>query len=83
MPVPQEQGELRIESKLRSAHFASMRYVVKNKQTGYFLRSSGDWTPYLSQAERFPNGFSISLHLEGTDSAKRSEQVEIVRLPLG
>ena len=59
-----------------------MRYVVKNKETGCFLKHSGEWTRYLSQAQLFPNGLSVNLHLEGSPSLEAREELEVVRLPL-
>lgn len=56
-----------------------MRYVIKNTETGQFLRSSGQWTALLSEAERFPNGLSINLHLE---SAKLSQKDAIIVVPI-
>ena len=41
-----------------------MRYVVKDTETNRFLSSSGEWTPFITQAQRFPNGLSVNLHLE-------------------
>ena len=58
-----------------------MRYVVKDKQTGRFLRSSGEWTKYANEAQRFPNGLSVSLHLESATQVAPSDRIEIVRLP--
>lgn len=60
-----------------------MRYIVKDKQTGYFLRSSGEWTKYANEAQKFPNGLSVSLHLESASQAAPSDRIELVRLPLG
>lgn len=57
-----------------------MRYIVKDKQTGHFLRSSGQWTKYANEAEKFPNGLSVTLHLE---SAVPTERIELIRLPIG
>lgn len=57
-----------------------MRYVIRNKQSGWFLRSSGQWTKFLGEAERFPNGLSVGLHLESS-ALPASEQIEILRLP--
>ena len=57
-----------------------MRYVVKNKDTGHFLRPTGEWTRYLNEAQRFPNGLTLALHLEGSEAAKSN--VEVVQLPL-
>ncbi|HTG43895.1 MAG TPA: hypothetical protein VK633_05125 [Verrucomicrobiae bacterium] len=59
-----------------------MRYVVKDTVNNQFLSSAGRWTPFLSQAQRFPNGLSISLHLEGT-TLIMSGQVQVVELPAG
>ena len=59
-----------------------MRYVVKDKQTGRYLRSSGQWTRILSEAQRFPNGLSVNLHLETAREIAPAGQVEIVRLPV-
>jgi hypothetical protein len=60
-----------------------MRYVVKDKQTGRFLSSSGVWTKFLGEAQQFPNGLSVNLHLESARDLAPAEQVEIVRLPIG
>ena len=57
-----------------------MRYIVKDKQTGHFLRSSGQWTKYANEAEKFPNGLSVTLHLE---SAVPPDRIELIRLPIG
>jgi hypothetical protein len=59
-----------------------MRYVVKNKETGRYLRSSGDWTPYAGEAQRFPNGLSVNLHLESAHFTP-GQQIEVIRLPIG
>jgi hypothetical protein len=59
-----------------------MRYVVKNKQTGRFLRSSGEWTRFLGEAQRFPNGLSVNLHLETAPGLAPADQVEVIRLPV-
>lgn len=59
-----------------------MRYVIKNKQTGRFLRSSGEWTQYASEAQRFPNGLSVNLHLESAQFTP-THQIEVIRLPAG
>ena len=58
-----------------------MRYVIRNKQSGWFLRSSGQWTKLLGEAERFPNGLSVALHLESAGAIQAREQIEILRLP--
>jgi hypothetical protein len=58
-----------------------MRYVVKDKQTGRFLANSGTWTKYLGEAQRFPNGLSVNLHLETARDVAPADQVEVVRLP--
>jgi hypothetical protein len=55
-----------------------MRYIVKDKQTGQFLRASGQWTKYANEAEKFPNGLSVTLHLE---SSIPTERIELIRLP--
>ena len=57
-----------------------MRYVVKNKETGHFLRSTGEWTQFLGEAQRFPNGLSVNLHLENAALPRRNE-LQIVELP--
>ena len=59
-----------------------MRYIVKDKHTGQFLRSSGEWTKYAKEAQRFPNGLSVSLHLESAHMPA-TDRIEVVRLPLG
>ena len=59
-----------------------MRYIVKDKHTGQFLRSSGEWTKYAHEAQRFPNGLSVGLHLESADLTS-TDRIEVVRLPLG
>lgn len=60
-----------------------MRYVVKHKQTGRFLRSSGEWTRYLGEAQRFPNGLSVGLHLENALSATdKPDNLEVIKLPV-
>ena len=59
-----------------------MRYIVKDKHTGHFLRSSGEWTKYAKDAQRFPNGLSVSLHLESAQMPA-IDRLEVVRLPLG
>ena len=59
-----------------------MRYVVKDKHTGQFLRSSGQWTKYANEAQRFPNGLSVSLHLESAQ-VPAADRIEVIRLPLG
>ena len=59
----------------------TMRYVVKEKETGRFLASSGIWTKYLGEAQRFPNGLSVNLHLESARNIAPAAKVEIVRLP--
>jgi hypothetical protein len=59
-----------------------MRYVVKDKQTGRFLSNTGAWTQYLGQAQRFPNGLSVNLHLESARHVAPADQVEVVRLPV-
>ena len=56
-----------------------MRYVVKDKQTGRFLRSSGEWTRYAGEAQRFPNGLSVNLHLESAH-LEAEREIEVVRL---
>ena len=56
-----------------------MRYIVKDKLTGHFLRSSGQWTKYANEAEKFPNGLSVTLHLE---SAVPTDRIEVIRLPI-
>lgn len=58
-----------------------MPYVVKNKQTGQYLRASGQWTPSLNQACQFPNARSLPLHLETTRQRDPSLELEILRLP--
>lgn len=58
-----------------------MPYVVKNKQTGQYLRSTGEWTRYLNEAQQFPNGRSLPLHLESTRLREPSLELEILRLP--
>ena len=60
-----------------------MPYVVKNKETGLFLRSTGDWTRFISEAQQFPNGRSIPLHLEARPYQTLKAELEILRLPLG
>lgn len=60
-----------------------MRYIVKDKQTGQFLRSSGEWTKFANEAQRFPNGLSVSLHLEPSARIAPADRIEVVRLPLG
>ena len=57
-----------------------MRYVVKNKQTGQFLRPTGEWTEYLNEAQRFPNGLSLNLHLA---AFKGPSDLEVLQLPIG
>lgn len=59
-----------------------MRYIVKDKQTGQFLRSSGKWTKFANEAQQFPNGLSVTLHLEGAAVAP-SDRIEVIRLPVG
>ena len=59
-----------------------MRYIVKDKHTGQFLRPSGKWTKYANEAQRFPNGLSVSLHLESA-RLPATDHIEVVRLPLG
>ena len=60
-----------------------MRYIVKDKQTGHFLRSSGEWTKYANEAQRFPNGLSVTLHLESASQIAPRDRIEVVRLPVG
>jgi hypothetical protein len=60
-----------------------MRYVVKDKHTGQFLRSSGEWTKYANEAQKFPNGLSVTLHLENSAGRSWADRIELVRLPLG
>jgi hypothetical protein len=60
-----------------------MRYIVKDKQTGQFLRSSGKWTKYANEAQQFPNGLSVTLHLESASQIAPRDRIELVRLPLG
>ena len=60
-----------------------MRYIVKDKQTGHFLRSSGEWTKYPNEAQRFPNGLSVTLHLESAWQIAPRDRIEVVRLPVG
>ena len=60
-----------------------MRYVVKDKQTGCFLSPSGAWTKNLNQAQRFPNGLSVSLHLESVREIAHADRIDILRLPVG
>jgi hypothetical protein len=57
-----------------------MRYIVKDKQTGQFLRCSGQWTKFANEAEKFPNGLSVTLHLE---AAVPTDRIELIRLPVG
>ena len=57
-----------------------MRYVIKNKETGQFLRSSGEWTKFMNEAERFPNGLSVNLHLESANLPLK-DGMEVIRLP--
>lgn len=64
----------------RRGTFRSMRYVVKHKQTGCYLRSTGEWTSSLNEAERFPNGLSVPLHLESQSGCKVDRDVEVLRL---
>jgi hypothetical protein len=59
-----------------------MRYIVKDKHTGQFLRSSGEWTKFANEAQRFPNGLSVPLHLESAQMPP-TDRIEVVRLPLG
>ena len=56
-----------------------MRYVVKNLETNRFLNSAGEWTPFIMKAQRFPNGLSVSLHLEKT-ALRQSESVRVVEI---
>ena len=58
-----------------------MRYVVKDKRSGQFLGNAGEWTKYIGQAQRFPNGLSVSLHLEAARHIAPAAQIEVVRLP--
>jgi hypothetical protein len=58
-----------------------MRYIVKDKHTGQFLRSSGEWTKFAKDAQRFPNGLSVTLHLESAHMPA-TDRIEVVRLPL-
>lgn len=60
-----------------------MRYVVKDKATGEFLKPSGQWSSQLSQAERFPNSLSLALHLEKRQTSENRGEVEILQLPIG
>ncbi|MGN6385842.1 MAG: hypothetical protein ACTHMT_06340 [Verrucomicrobiota bacterium] len=41
-----------------------MRYIIRNKETGDFLDRSGNWTRFTNNAQQFPNGWSVPLHLE-------------------
>ena len=59
-----------------------MRYIVKDKHTGQFLRPSGEWTKYAHEAQRFPNGLSVGLHLESAHLPP-TDRIEVIRLPLG
>ena len=59
-----------------------MRYVVKDKSTGRFLRPTGEWTDYLSEAQLFPNGMTLPLHLEAM-GAGNSSSIEILQFPIG
>lgn len=59
-----------------------MRYIVKDKETGRFLRSSGEWTKYAKEAQQFPNGLSVTLHLESA-RLRSVDRIEVVRLPVG
>ncbi len=56
-----------------------MRYVVKDKATGRFLSSAGEWTRFLGEAQRFPNGLSVSLHLENA-AVPLADNLQIVEL---
>jgi hypothetical protein len=65
----------------KSLTFNRMRYVVKHKETGRFLSSTGEWTSLLREAERFPNGLSVNLHLESAVMPP-SNDLQIVQLPI-
>lgn len=66
----------------RAGYACTMRYVVKDKETGQFLGASGEWTRYLSEAQRFPNGLSLNLHLEALDQGDPAK-IEVLQLPIG
>ena len=59
--------------------YFDMRYVLKNKETGQFLSRAGEWTRFIAEAQRFPNGWSINLHLENVPLNYR-ERVQVVEL---
>ena len=73
-------GALPFEPARRTAYHWEMRYVVKNKETGRFLSSSGEWTPLLGRAQKFPNGLSVNLHLENA-ALPLTNELQIVQLP--
>lgn len=82
--VPLEKtARVRIAGEGRPGEDFAMPYVVKNKLTGCYLRSTGEWTRYLTEAQQFPNGRSVPLHLEGNQDRSFQNDVEILRLPLG
>ena len=59
-----------------------MRYVVRDKDSGQFLRSTGEWTRYLNEAQRFPNGLSLNLHLAAMEPGQ-PDNLEVLQLPIG
>ena len=55
-----------------------MRYIVKNKDSGRFLGSFGEWTASSNLALLFPNGLSVMLHLESLAPDKKN--VEVIKI---
>jgi hypothetical protein len=57
-----------------------MRSVVKDTNANLFLKNASEWTPYSNEAQRFPNGLTIDLHLENSTLPKNSS-IRVVKLP--